>query len=69
MPTEDEQMQLKMALGRSSRPEPNVDAEWNKFIGRTSSPAIIKRMAWLGVAAAVALVVFLLTQTLIPNER
>lgn len=69
MPTEDEQMQLKMALGRASRPEPNVDAEWNKFIGSKSSAAIIKRMAWLGAAAAVALVVFLLTQTLIPNER
>ncbi|MGN0280859.1 MAG: FecR family protein [Prevotella sp.] len=64
MPTDDEQQLMRMAMGRSTRPTPDVDAEWEKFVAaNTEQPADnpwIKPLAWLSAVAAAVVAIFLI---------
>ena len=57
MPTADEQHLLRMAMGRATRPEPDVEAEWEKFAAncgkQTAAKPKAKIVAWMAAAAAV----------------
>ena len=62
MPTEEEQHLLRMAIGRTSRPAPDVEAEWEKFAETCGKQPVAKHKKKIAVwmAAAAAAVAFVL---------
>ena len=73
MPTEDEQHELRMAMGRVSRPEPDVEAELEKFVAvhmeRRPAMPWVRPLAWLSAAAAVAVLILLVAKPFSYEKR
>lgn len=78
MPTTDEQHLLRMAMGRERLEEPDVDKEWARFLADVNpntrnddssdmelpSKGRVRKMVWIMAAAAVAVVVMIVTYPL-----
>ena len=73
MPTEDEQHELRMAMGRASRPEPDVEAELEKFVAahmeRRPAKPWVRPLAWLSAAAAVVVLILLVGKPFSNEKR
>ena len=73
MPTEDEQHELRMALGRASRPQPDVEAELERFANanfvRPNAKPWVKPLAWLCAAAAAVALTLLVVKPLTAEKQ
>ena len=73
MPTEEEQHELRMAMGRASRPEPDVEAELEKFAAAhmERQPAMpwVRPLLWLSAAVAVVMLILLVTKPFSDEKR
>ena len=73
MPTEDEQHELRMALGRASRPQPDVEAELERFANanfvRPNAKPWVKPLARLCAAAAAVALTLLVVKPLTAEKQ